>query len=68
MRAVIIDATLHCIISEVCQEPCGAARCRAELSETLKAINWKGACAIAAHQHRLPAEQGEELILKTIAQ
>ena len=40
----------------------------AELSETLKAINWKGACAIAAHQHRLPAEQGEELILKTIAQ
>lgn len=37
------------------------------LSDKLKAINWRGACAIAAHQAGLDsAAAGEELILKTL--
>ena len=38
-----------------------------ELSAKLKAINWRGACAIAAHQAGLDSlSAGEELICKTI--
>ncbi len=37
------------------------------LSEKLRAINWRGACAVAAHQAGLDSvAAGEELILKTI--
>ena len=37
------------------------------LSEKLRAINWRGACAVAAHQAGLDSPAaGEELILKTI--
>lgn len=37
------------------------------LSDKLKAINWRGACAIAAHQAGLDsAAAGEDLILKTL--
>ena len=37
------------------------------LSEKLRAINWRGACAVAAHQVGLDSlSAGEELILKTI--
>ena len=39
----------------------------AELSDKLKAINWRGACAIAAHQAGLDSlAAGEELIRKTL--
>jgi len=35
----------------------------AELSDKLKAINWRGACAVAAHQVGLDsAGAGEEII------
>lgn len=41
----------------------------AELSEKLKAINWRGACAIAAHQAGLDSiAAGEDLIQKTLQQ
>lgn len=41
----------------------------AELSEKLKAINWRGACAIAAHQAGLESiAAGEDLIQKTLQQ
>ena len=34
-----------------------------ELSDKLKAINWRGACAVAAHQVGLDSvEAGEEVI------
>ena len=37
------------------------------LTEKLRAINWRGACAVAAHQAKLDSPAaGEELILKTI--
>ena len=37
------------------------------LSEKLRAINWRGACAVAAHQAGLDSPSaGEDLILKTI--
>ena len=39
----------------------------AELSEKLKAINWRGACAIAAHQAGKDSmAAGEDLIMKTV--
>ena len=39
----------------------------ADLSDRLKTINWRGACAIAAHQAGLDSlAAGEDLILKTI--
>lgn len=39
----------------------------ADLSPKLKAINWRGACAIAAHQAGLDsAAAGEELIMQTV--
>lgn len=39
----------------------------AELSEKLKAINWRGACAIAAHQAgKDSVAAGEELIMQTV--
>ena len=39
----------------------------AELSDKLKAINYRGACAIAAHQAGLKGiDEGNDLILKTI--
>ena len=39
----------------------------AELSEKLKEINWRGACAIAAHQRGLSSvEEGAEAIYKTV--
>lgn len=38
-----------------------------ELSDKLKSINWRGACAVAAHQAGLDSiAAGEELILKNI--
>ena len=41
----------------------------AELSEKLKAINWRGACAIAAHQAGLDSvAAGEDLIQKSLEQ
>ena len=41
----------------------------AVLSEKLKAINWRGACAIAAHQAGLDSiAAGEDLIQKTLQQ
>ena len=40
----------------------------AELSDKLKAINWRGACAIAAHQAGLDSlAAGEELIMKALS-
>jgi hypothetical protein len=39
----------------------------AELSDKLKAINWRGACAIAAHQAgKDSVAAGEELIMQTV--
>ena len=39
----------------------------AELSDKLKAINWRGACAIAAHQAgRDSVAAGEDLIMQTV--
>ena len=39
----------------------------AGLSEKLRKVNWRGACAIAAHQAGLDSiDAGEELIMKTI--
>lgn len=39
-----------------------------ELSEKLKAVNWRGACAVAAHQAGLDSvAAGEDLICKTVA-
>ena len=39
----------------------------ADLSPKLKAINWRGACAIAAHQAGVDsAAAGEELIMQTV--
>ena len=41
----------------------------AELSDKLKAINWRGACAIAAHQAGLDSvAAGEDLIQKSLEQ
>ena len=41
----------------------------AELSDKLKAVNWRGACAVAAHQAGLDSPAaGEELICKTVEQ
>ena len=38
-----------------------------ELSEKLKAVNWRGACAVAAHQAGLDSvAAGEDLICKTV--
>lgn len=38
--------------------------CREGLSERLRAINWQGACRVAAHQAgKTTAEEGEEVIL-----
>ena len=43
-------------------------RDHAELSDTLRAINWRGACAIAAHQAGLEGvSSGEELINNVIS-
>ena len=40
----------------------------AELSDKLKAINWRGACAIAAHQAGLDSPAaGAEIIEKTLS-
>ena len=40
----------------------------AELSDKLKQINWRGACAIAAHQRGLKTlEEGAEIITKTVS-
>ena len=39
------------------------------LSEKLRAINWRGACSVAAHQAGLDSPAaGEDLILKTVLQ
>lgn len=39
-----------------------------ELSEKLKAVSWRGACAVAAHQAGLDSvAAGEDLICKTVA-
>ncbi len=38
------------------------------LSEKLREINYRGACAVAAHQAKLPsAEEGDELIRRTVS-
>ena len=40
----------------------------AELSDKLKAVNWRGACAVAAHQAGLDSvAAGEDLIGKTVS-